>query len=101
MHLNSAPIESYSLLFVYVCVRVSIILLFCYLKSILGFLPPQKYLSEPSAVTNHLITVNRPAPSSRSLTTRVPDNFQIISSVQKEKIGLCEAERKRRKTKQM
>lgn len=60
----------------------------------------QKYLSEPSAVAIRLIIVNRPAPPSRSLTTRVPDNFQIISSVQKEKIGLCEAERKRRKTKQ-
>ena len=98
MHFNWAPTELCS---VCVCVCVCVILQFCYLQSILGFLAPQKYLSEPSTVASHLIIVNRPAPSSRSLTTKVPDNFQIIFSVQKEEIGLGEAERKRRTTKQM
>lgn len=82
----------------YVCVY----LLFwsCYLYWNGIFLAPQKYLSEPSTVSNHLIIVTPSAPSSRSLTTRVSGNFQTIASVQKEKIGFFEAERKWKETKQ-
>lgn len=65
---------------------VCLLLYSCYLYWNWIFLAPQKYLSEPSTVSNHLIIVTPPAPSSRSLTTRVPGNFQTIASVQEEKI---------------